>query len=94
MLDKFTLHLSKRYFGNIFGAAEAFILTSVRDILVLFTQYGHASVNMTSMDFIGAELSLYFRNILFIFGSQEADFVDFSFGKPNNIICKIYFLIV
>ena len=42
----------------------------------------------------GTELLLYFRNILLIFGWQEADFVDFSFGKLNNIICKICFLIV
>ena len=46
---------------------------------------------MTSMDLVGAERLLYFRNILLSFGWHEADFVDFSFGEHNNSFAKFAF---
>ena len=43
------------------------------------------------MDLVGAEFCYILRIFYLVFGWQEADFVDFSFGEPNNVTCKICF---
>lgn len=58
------------YFRNLFWVAEA---------VILFFYECHVSVNMASMDLVGAELFLYFKMLLnFVF------YVVFAFEKQNN----------
>ena len=55
------------YFRNLFWVAEA---------VILFFYECHVSVNMASMDLVGAELFLYFKMLLnFVF------YVVFAFEK-------------
>ena len=77
-LHYFTLDL-EAYFRNLFWVAAAFISFPLETFCALFTWYCRASVNMTSMDLVGAELLLYFRNILFHFWMATGWFFFFFF---------------
>lgn len=71
-------------------SGSSFYIISKGGTLFSFTWYCHVSVNMTTMDLVGAELLLYFSNILLNFWMVIGWFCCFLFEKPRKVICRFF----
>ena len=70
--------------------SSSFYIISKGNILCSFTWYCHVSVNMTTMDLVGAELLLYYSNTLLHFWMAIGWFCCFLFEKPRKVSCRFF----